>query len=490
MLSLSVTRYFLPASGLASLLLLAGCANPAPPLEVRSFAWNQDARWEAYEQTFAEARKAGCAEVLPVAHNALSRVDSLVASLQDRSAPSSDPSLDELEEAFFQAAPLVGVCRDELPGYQRLQSRLRTEVKRLSQNWDLTARKDRERLYRLMYGTRAALEEAILQGPLEDADAVVTGSAKVNPAVPSAQLFGVTIQSGDILLSRGGAAASALIARGNDFPGNFSHVAIAHVDPESGEASVVEAHIESGVVPAHAETYLADKKLRILVVRARSDHPAVVAVPSLPHQAAQNALAEANGRHIPYDFAMDWRNHESMFCSEVVFSAFESQGMNLWMAMSRISAPGLARWLGQIGVEHFETHEPSDIVYDPQLEVVAEWANPETLWKDHVDNAVIDVLLEGADRGDELSFSRIKWPLAAVGKGWSWVLNRFGKIGPVPEGMSAASALRIQRFSSVHAELVSETMERADAYREANGYRPPYWDLLELVRDARRASEP
>ena len=30
--------------------------------------------------------------------------------------------------------------------------------------------------------------------------------------------------------SAGGAATSALIARGNDFPGNFSHIALVHVD--------------------------------------------------------------------------------------------------------------------------------------------------------------------------------------------------------------------------------------------------------------------
>ena len=45
------------------------------------------------------------------------------------------------------------------------------------------------------------------------------------------------------------------------------------------------------------------------------------------------------------------------------------------------------------------TLEPSDLEYDPQLTVVAEWHDPGTLFKDHLDNAVTDVLLEDANSG-------------------------------------------------------------------------------------------
>jgi hypothetical protein len=51
-----------------------------------------------------------------------------------------------------------------------------------------------------------------------------------------ANVLGMAIHIGDILVSRGGAATSALIARGNDYPGNFSHVAIVYVDPDSPAA--------------------------------------------------------------------------------------------------------------------------------------------------------------------------------------------------------------------------------------------------------------
>ena len=49
------------------------------------------------------------------------------------------------------------------------------------------------------------------------------------------------------------------------------------------------------------------------------------------------------------------------------------------MDISRISAPGTRQWLAALGVKRFDTQEPSDLEYDPQLRVVAEWRDPQTL---------------------------------------------------------------------------------------------------------------
>src|SRR5207244_1880859 len=82
-------------------------------------------------------------------------------------------------------------------------------------------------------------------------------------------------------------------------------------------------------------------------------------------------------------------------------------GVRLWTGLSTISAPGLRRWLSAFGVRHFETQEPSDLEYDPQLVVVAEWRDAGALMQDHIDNAAIDAMLEGAQRGDGFSST---WP--------------------------------------------------------------------------------
>jgi hypothetical protein len=341
----------------------------------------------------------------------------------------------------------------------------------------------RERLYRALYGARAAVEEVLLQLPSTNIPAVIEGDREPSQT-PSATVRDLTIHSGDILVSRGGAATSALIARGNDFPGNFSHVALVHVDEQTEAVSVIESHIECGVTVRPIEKYLGETKLRVMVLRLRADLPQLAADPLLPHKAASQAIRDARSRHIPYDFAMDHADSTKQFCSEVASAAYKPLGVTLWMGMSHLSTPGVTSWLAALGVRHFETQEPSDLEYDPQLRVVAEWRDPETLFKDHVDNAVIDVMLENAEKGERLGYEWHKLPFARFAKACSVVKNWFGGVGPIPEGMSATTALRVQKLKANHAAIVASLLEKAQKFKIERGYVPPYWELVRLAREA------
>jgi hypothetical protein len=294
---------------------------------------------------------------------------------------------------------------------------------------------------------------------------------------------GVTLRSGDLLVSRGGYPTSALIARGSDYPGNFSHVALVHVDSATRAVSVVEAHIEAGVAIATADQYLADRKLRVLVLRLRAGLPALVRDPWLPHRAASNMLERARREHVPYDFAMDYTDPSRLFCSEVASAAYAAQGITLWMGISTITREGLRRWLSAFGVRHFATQEPSDLEYDPQVAVVAEWRDPDALFADHVDNAVTDVMLEEADAGAALPLAWPALPVARLLKGWSVVRVAFGGRGPIPEGMSPSAALRNRAYGAEHAARADRLRAAADAFAAARGYVPPYWTLVQLSRE-------
>jgi len=118
--------------------------------------------------------------------------------------------------------------------------------------------------------------------------------------------------------------------------------------------------------------------------------------------------------------------------------------------------------------------------------VVAEWRDPEALWQDHVDNAVIEAMLEGADEGDTIPAPW--WKLAAVrlAKGYSVLLNRFGRVGPVPEGMDATAALRNLELSSLHGRMKTGVLARAAAFERDRGYRPPYWELVRMANEVRK----
>ena len=154
------------------------------------------------------------------------------------------------------------------------------------------------------------------------------------------------------------------------------------------------------------------------------------------------------------------------------------------MGISSISSPGIVRWLSAFGVKYFETQEPSDLEYDPQLRVIAEWRDPETLFKDHIDNAVIEVMLECAESGKELNYSWYLLPLARITKLHSSLLNVFGIVGPIPEGMSATAGLRNQRLTDDHNAIKAKVESMAIEFKKQQNYTSPYWQLLKFTKKA------
>jgi len=478
------------AGSLGGLWLLLSIPGAEPrvapaPQRGRAFAWNQDTLWRSLETTYVRTRIAGCGTVDRAAAGGLSGLAATAEQLLRAPVPSDTATLDSVERRFFALAPLVAACPRYLRDYVRLSGRLREAIKWQSRRWDVAGNGTRTRLYRSLYGFRGAVEEAMLQHP--DSSLPLLEGRREPSATPATTVHGVEIHSGDILVSRGGYPTSALIARGNDYPGNFSHVGLVHVDGVSHAASVIEAHIERGVAVSTADAYLRDKKLRIMVLRLRSDLAPLVADPSLPHRAASLALERARSGRVAYDFEMDYTDPSKLFCSEVASSVYGELGVRLWMGLSTISATGLRRWLSAFGVRHFETQEPSDLEYDPQLVVVAEWRDPGALMQDHIDNAAIDAMLEGAEAGDALSFPWYQLPLARLAKAYGWVLGGLGGQGPVPQGMSARAALRNRAFSDRQRWVAGRVTEAAARWNRQQGYPPPYWVLLDLARIATEA---
>jgi len=474
------------------LFVLLSIPAPDPPLPPgaagKPFTWKQDAQWEALEASFLQAREIGCRGLQARTAQGFRQGRQYLTALSAAPVKPSAVVLQRLESLTFGLGTRVAACPERIPDYIDLVTNTRRVLKRQSQRWDLDDRTVRDRLYRMLYGGRAALEEVMLQAPAgsypgliraEDADSVT----------PAFAFQGLTLRSGDILVSRGGAPTSALIARGNDYPGNFSHVALLHVDEKTGVPGIVESHIEVGVVVSSVQDYIRDKKLRVMVLRPRPDLPQVKADPMLPHRAAKRAHDEARSRHIPYDFAMDFRDPSKWFCSEVASWAYGQHGVELWKGTTRMSAPGVVRWLSYFGVTHFETQAPADLEYDPQLTVVAEWRDPETLWQDHVDNAVVEAMLEGADQGDTIPAPW--WKIAAVrlAKAYSVLLNLFGRAGPVPEGMDATAALRNLELSSLHERMKTAVLAKAAAFERDRGYRPPYWELVRVANEVRKEAK-
>lgn len=461
--------------GLGLLWLPPGVAtSPVPSRD--EFVWNQDELFAELEKNFIQQSEKGCAE--PNVAGSFVALEQTASHLGDEPRGPRHAYWNNLERHLFDAGVVAAACPGAVQRFAEIVPQVQEGLRVQALAWDLDMPASRARLYRLRYGLRAAYEEALLR--VADDTLTLTHGVQDKLAVPTIELHGVQIQSGDILVSRGGAPTSALIARGNDRPGNFSHVALVHVS-EEGKASVIESHIESGVGVFSSAQYLKDKKLRIMVLRLAPDHPALQTAPGLPHEVATRALEQASREPPGYDFQMNYDDPSKMFCSEVVYDAYRAKGVFLWRALSSLSGPAAGSWLASLGVEHFDTLAPSDLEYDPQLRVVAEWRNPETLLDDHIDNAVIDGLLSRAKLGLSLDYDMHKLGLARLVKGYSAVLNAFGKVGPIPKGMSAATGLRVERLRVMHGALRKRVEARLADYQKANGYPAPYWTMVSIA---------
>jgi len=448
----------------------------------KPFIWNQDTVWQNLEKKFLAAQSVGCEEVKFAIDSLFNKSNAILKEISvDKPGP-SDQRFRLLENNIFNTAPLIPACSNYFADYITFYSNLRNIVKEQSRHWDLNSLESKNTLYRLLYGNRTAIEEIMLQLPEDKVPQLIKGIEEFS-VTPASHISGVTIHSGDILVSRGGAPTSALIARGNDYPGNFSHVALVYIDEKTNKVSIIESHIERGVVISTLDDYLNDTKLRIMVLRLRYD--LISNDPVLPHKAASYALNLATQKHIPYDFEMNIKDAGKQFCSEVASSAYNKFGIKLWTGLSNISSRGIRNWLAAFGVRYFETEEPSDLEYDPQLSVVAEWRDSETLYKDHMDNAVTDVMLEEADSGKVLSYNWYLLPIGRVMKLYSSILNLFGLVGPVPEGMSPEGALRNVKYSDEHSRIAERLKILAQQFRIQKGYYPPYWQLVDLARQAR-----
>ncbi|MDT8375809.1 MAG: YiiX/YebB-like N1pC/P60 family cysteine hydrolase [Mariprofundaceae bacterium] len=392
-----------------------------------------------------------------------------------------DMEISELSEAQFRMGAIAAAHPKLLKRLQAFTTAVRQRVVTLAHRWQADTQHIQQALYRLIYGGRAAVEEAWIQSGSAALPELIH-LAQVASESPSVVIHGVRVHSGDILLSRAGAPTSALISRGNDYHGNFSHVAMAYVDNSTHEGSVIEAHIEAGTVISSVDQYFEDKKQRILVLRMREGHPKLTGNPDLAHDAAASMYKRVAEKRIPYDFAMNFKNDRKLFCSEVPFHGYRGQGVDLWKIKTVMSSPGLRRWLADMGVRYFETLAPSDVDYDPQLVAVAEWRDLEVLKADRIDNAIMDVLLEEAEKGLSLGYPKYKMPLAGVVKLWSRVQALLGFDRAIPKGMGTTTALKVNALMEKVFPLLRERLVKAEAaFRERRGYLPPYWSLLELA---------
>jgi len=264
----------------------------------KPFAWNRDETWKGLEMTFREEMKADPAKREEQFMNLRNKAENTLSQTEGIWLRPEDSTYARLLYNFFALAPVIAAGTEHREWFITYYNRVRNSLKSQSLHWDMNSKPARNTIYQLLYGMRAAVEEVLLQSQGMKFEPAMP--VKDEPsATPAARIFGINVHSGDLLVSRGGAVASALISRGNDYPGNFSHVALIYVDEKTKIPYLVESHIERGVAVSSVEQYVADQKLRFMVLRPRIDLPQMESDPMIPQKAARYIYLEALSRHIP-----------------------------------------------------------------------------------------------------------------------------------------------------------------------------------------------
>src|SRR5512136_26891 len=153
---------------LAAIFLFALFSIPAsdPPVAKgvagKPFTWRQDTTWNALEASFRQARSLGCDGLKGLIDGSLRQGGRYLATLATSQFGPDATIFTELEKNIFSLGIMVAACPERRQDYIDLVTRTRSRLKRQSEHWDMNDRAARDRLYRLIYGGRAALEEVML----------------------------------------------------------------------------------------------------------------------------------------------------------------------------------------------------------------------------------------------------------------------------------------------------------------------------------------
>ncbi|MEC9281836.1 MAG: hypothetical protein VX642_03935 [Bdellovibrionota bacterium] len=331
-------------------------------------------------------------------------------------------------------------------------------------------------------------------------------------------------KSGDILLVRGETFVSATIARIGDDDGQFSHLALVYKPepgtPYYGRTYVIEALIETGAIVKPIQMFLEHNHTRHVVYRPKGKaaeyaHKAgEQMLDRLKHQLDQwgNPLIShdwwnnldfldtlVDEKAIQYNFAMDLSLEDKMFCSQLVAIAYrDTSAGEIQIPRFKTTFDELSGFplLTSLTVTTNETFAPSDIEFDDNVELVAEFRNltkSDTgmyktqkvktqdafftvfLEKMHTHNYVVNPLFMNVD-------NLVTW----VGIGWGKIQSFFGYGSEIVPSTAPASFMRkAVAMEFMQKEMMEDLFNYEMNHFNRYGYSIPYGKLMEQIELAR-----
>jgi hypothetical protein len=302
---------------------------------------------------------------------------------------------------------------DELPLIERLVEdsfAIRTKIKDLYKDYPKTIEQTpaqdacmaagKELIRALRYAEDYLIEwRARLDPTVTDEFVNMTGRSPyliVNPKYKDQFHSYEDLASGDVIVSRGNAFTSALIAKMVEADYQFSHQSFVYRDKDNA-LWTSEAHIEIGSIASKIQRHLDEKNARSAVFRYKDQGIAALASEKMINYIKD--YKRENKSNVPYDFQMDETEHKKMYCSEDVKAGFSMVGVDIPRFESRLQ-PGIGPLVRTLGVNAKDDKvrdilifAPGDLQVDPDFEEVAEWRHPLKLLRQRYTDAILTKLL-------------------------------------------------------------------------------------------------
>lgn len=337
--------------------------------------------------------------------------------------------------------------------------------------------------------------EVFLDHPrLGEGQSTFAGFAGADPNLLINQRYAgkpLTFEPGDVILQRGQIHNSAAIARIGDVDSQFSHVGIVARN-SGGSIVVVEALIESGASINALDKNLSHHLGRAVLFRHRDR--------ALAERAAQriydhvNTSLQPGASPILYDFTMELKYYDELFCSKLVRYAYDMA------SDGKISLPPFPTLLNmknrdfanRIGVTARTTFAPGDMELDPNFDVVAEWRDFRVTSELRLKDLIMTKLFEWMDEHGYKFRPDFIAHLIAIGGRLSTRLSKRAQElvasvtgGIVPPNMSGSAISAVAMLHKT-AEPIYRELEQLEAETIRNTGRQLHprqvYDVLEQIR--------
>lgn len=409
-------------------------------------------------------------------------------------------TLFNIDFSKYDVQHVTGTAREMLQGLFELRLRLRYQIadwkaRGLMSADVVAALRDVFRIAR--YGADIFGELAIGHARLGEDEEAFKGFTGPHLNTLTHPAFGtggeLAFQSGDVILVRGMFHNSAAIARMGDVDSQFSHVCMVYVD-DMGKRWVVEALISDGAVINPLDEAMRHGIGRAILFRHRDTVLAKRAADTI-HAFVQKSRS-GETPHIPYDFTMRLKGRKTLFCSKLIWLAFDMA------SDGRIQLPSFPTnlrmknrdFVDRIGVKAKKTFAPGDLELEPDFDMVAEWRDYRVTSTMRSQDMVMTKMLEWMElhnyKFKEDFFIKL---ISRLGRLSSYLSetakNLVASVVPkVPSNMERKTVAAVTMLHKTAEGIHEQVVEMEEATIKETGHQMHPRDMLAEIEKIREAS--